>query len=481
MSVYVIGIGGTGSKIIESLIHVSAAGLIDAKETVNLFFVDADVANGNGNRTLQVKELYDNVKSIDGLDMHQTQVQYKKDKNGNDVYKWNILNNEINTLEKLFTNDFANGNAASKLFTVLYSGEELKEDLNKGFKGHPNIGSLVITKNINLEQDPWTSLFEDVNKEVNGGMVKIIVCGSVFGGTGAAGIPTISKILFDKFKPVNNVSIHGIIMLPYFSFKDLEDTGLKARSEKFIENTKYALEYYHNEKYYDYYQKLYLIGDEVLQECPVPAMGGDEQKNPALLPELIAALAIKDIIADNSSQKIVNYCNKYASAGQEDKDPWSGLPITLEDKNKLIQYLLYSLHYVNVYSPLFNSFINNREIPRSESWAINFFQNRRIDLFNNFNQEAIKNAEYFCSHFIRWMKDIFSADPYNNFINTSLFANTSNQIRHMNDLRDLLKTRLDRKICYDKVYKSVNSYKLVSDSKSVLGTFFDVLYRECKI
>ena len=51
MSIYVIGIGGTGAKCIEGIIQIASIGLF-GEETLNLLFVDADETNGNLSRAL---------------------------------------------------------------------------------------------------------------------------------------------------------------------------------------------------------------------------------------------------------------------------------------------------------------------------------------------------------------------------------------------------------------------------------------------
>lgn len=51
MSYYLIGIGGTGARCMESFIHLNGAGLLKDNQAVNLLYVDADVSCGNLTRT----------------------------------------------------------------------------------------------------------------------------------------------------------------------------------------------------------------------------------------------------------------------------------------------------------------------------------------------------------------------------------------------------------------------------------------------
>ena len=59
MGYYAIGIGGTGSKCLEALIHLAAAGMMpDKKEELYVLFVDPDKANGCLERAVKTLECY---------------------------------------------------------------------------------------------------------------------------------------------------------------------------------------------------------------------------------------------------------------------------------------------------------------------------------------------------------------------------------------------------------------------------------------
>ena len=64
MGYYAIGIGGTGAKCLESLIHLAAAGMMPDNDDLYILFVDPDDANGSldrANTTLNhYKAFHDN-------------------------------------------------------------------------------------------------------------------------------------------------------------------------------------------------------------------------------------------------------------------------------------------------------------------------------------------------------------------------------------------------------------------------------------
>lgn len=63
---FVLGIGGTGMRCIESLIHLCAMGMFDDTE-IHLLALDTDKNNGNFSRLKEVKEAYVNAKGIDSV------------------------------------------------------------------------------------------------------------------------------------------------------------------------------------------------------------------------------------------------------------------------------------------------------------------------------------------------------------------------------------------------------------------------------
>ena len=49
MTIYLIGIGGSGAKCVESVVHLASVGLF-SQEPIKVLFVDADESNGNVER-----------------------------------------------------------------------------------------------------------------------------------------------------------------------------------------------------------------------------------------------------------------------------------------------------------------------------------------------------------------------------------------------------------------------------------------------
>jgi hypothetical protein len=151
----------------------------------------------------------------------------------------------------------------------------------------------------------------------------VALAGSIFGGTGASGVPTIAKLLFHKFP---NAQISMFPLLPYFTYGKVSGAGsITADPSMFIANTKEALKYYHQRGYLEFCQAIYLMGDQ----CPAlmlkPAVGRRDQCNEPHYLELVAALGMAHFFKANQTPKSAN--NLYLTArGEELQMQWGDFP-----------------------------------------------------------------------------------------------------------------------------------------------------------
>jgi hypothetical protein len=188
MTLYVIGIGGTGSKCLEAITQLAAVGLF-FQEPIKLLFIDADETNGNLERSRSSLSIYQRNFNLMSGDKQQ--------------YAWLRTPLESYNVWSPFGNTSANKNlgaffnynnlkqksqALGNLFDVLYSKEEREANLDIGFRGRPAIGSGVMSR-IDLDslnEEPWSSIIGQIQADTGGGKsVKVFLCGSIFGGTGA--------------------------------------------------------------------------------------------------------------------------------------------------------------------------------------------------------------------------------------------------------------------------------------------------------
>ncbi len=173
------------------------------------------------------------------------------------------------------------------LVQTLFSKENLNSSLSVGFKGNPNIGTVVLNEMVNGSD--WYSAF--TRHCENGDRVFII--SSIFGGTGASGYPLIEKKIRDAagYPNVQRSVMGAVTVLPYFSLEDPTVSGSDIDSSSFFTKSKSALSYYENTVKSDY---LYYVGEQTLKANY--KNNEKEQKDAAHFVELVAATALFDFL-----------------------------------------------------------------------------------------------------------------------------------------------------------------------------------------
>lgn len=167
---------------------------------------------------------------------------------------------------------------------------ELYLNMQKGFKGNPNVGSLVF-HDIDTECNEFKMFLNTITNDD-----RIIVVGSLFGGTGSSGIPEIIHKIKNKLPEVKT---GAVLMMPYFA--PSPKNGGTIRKDIFNSKTKAALNYYkgsgllgskqNSQNKKGKINNSYFIGNQRPTIVPYHD-GGEDQKNPANIVEFIGALSI---------------------------------------------------------------------------------------------------------------------------------------------------------------------------------------------
>lgn len=398
MSCYIIGIGGTGHRVINSFIPLAAAGLIDA-EKVNILMIDAEDGNGNYALTedciynyMDVKESIGNSTTFFRTEL--VPVLYNKRKGFPGYLNWSPMAVEDSSgkkssskdyfLRRLFNYDYFDSNPRM-LMEFLYSSDEMEQQLDKGFYGHPSIGSAIMAKSIKSENPIWNSILECMKGEAANEEVKVMIVGSIFGGTGASGMPVVSTILKNYINS-SNLKLGGLLLLPYFKFKKNEsekEVGLKPDSEKFMAKTKSALLYYNSQNYLNIFDYIYTLGDDYEQMSEEEYnSGGAKQQNKANIVELYAALGIAHFLnRELSNRGRDEDKGLHLTTRMKDCDTskytWDGLKCMLGQdciRNSLSQLLRFSVVYSKSYYHGINFVLNHKKDYRGEPWYVSFFK-----------------------------------------------------------------------------------------------------------
>ena len=126
------------------------------------------------------------------------------------------------------------------LARILFSDINWGTMMDVGFKGNPNIGSVVLNQ-FTRSQD-----FVDFAANFQQGD-RIFIISSIFGGTGASGFPLLLKNLrgIDSKLPnadlIRNAPIGAITVLPYFNVESDADGRHIIDGSTFISKAKAAL------------------------------------------------------------------------------------------------------------------------------------------------------------------------------------------------------------------------------------------------
>src|SRR5665647_437482 len=102
---YLIGIGGTGARVIEAVVHLCAAGL--GPDELSMFMIDPDAGNGNLDRTKKLITEYKNCRSklqkTEECHLFKTDIKIPP---GEKEFVWEIFTNTNATLSDFinFTN-----------------------------------------------------------------------------------------------------------------------------------------------------------------------------------------------------------------------------------------------------------------------------------------------------------------------------------------------------------------------------------------
>ena len=250
MTTYVFFIGGTGARVLRSLTMLMASGVsINSGDRIVPIVVDYDLQNGDLVKALDLFNRYSYLNKIgefsDGeKGFFATPMDVKPystvDIKCKDTFK-NYIDLETIKLMSPSTAVFIESLYDNSPKTD--SRTELNLEMSVGFKGNPNIGSVVFNEyfqNSNYGFSEFKANFAEGDR--------VFIVGSIFGGTGSSGLPSLVK----KFRQtgghvgntlaLQNAPIGACIVLPYFDVKPSDTSAID--SQTFNSKAKAALTYY---------------------------------------------------------------------------------------------------------------------------------------------------------------------------------------------------------------------------------------------
>lgn len=287
---YIFGIGGTGARVLRSFTMMMATGVNIGMDEIVPIIIDPDASNADLTRTVALMNKYRDIRSeLSFAQGSETRFFRTEVTQILPNYTLHIQDTSNKTFQQFI--DLPSMDRASQaMMKMLFSDKNLSSSMDVGFKGNPNIGSVVLNQIVNSDDfRDFANNFEQDDK--------IFIVSSIFGGTGASGFPLLLKTLrtgkdFPNNDLINKAEIGAITVLPYFKLQ--ADINSEIDSSTFISKTKSALAYYENNiSTNNSINALYYLADDVSNTYDNHE-GGAAQKNDAHLIEFLAATAIAD-------------------------------------------------------------------------------------------------------------------------------------------------------------------------------------------
>lgn len=318
---FVLGIGGTGMRCIESLIHLCAMGMFDDTD-LYLLALDTDKNNGNFARLKAVKDAYLNTKSLDASSRTAGKDSFFT---ANLKYYEFSPNYEV---KSTFKDVFGYGDTQytdqrkTDLADLVFSKDVENFNLRHGYRAQTHLGSMMMYHSIveaakDHRPNQLQKYLQELISASQNGCPRVFILGSVFGGTGASSIPIIPQAISEAAAALSNGSADimksayfgSTLLTAYFNFKVPSETErneqkIIATSDKFAMNSQAAMMFYQDDATVKAtYQKFYMMGTPGLDWDPMQKTsdkvsktitGGEAQKNDSHYIELLAASAALD-------------------------------------------------------------------------------------------------------------------------------------------------------------------------------------------
>jgi len=316
---FIFAIGGTGSRVLRSLIHLLAAGVKPGTNNFDIVPIIIDPHHGCADlqRTALLLDWYKKIREISNPNgFFSTKICTLEELKAGDqdkqvdktVFTFKLKDGTINKFSDYI--GYSTMDPENKaLVELLFSGTskdnngdncdllDLKMDI--GFVGNPNVGSVVLNQIVDSAIfDTFTNNFQPNDDD------RIFIISSIFGGTGAAGFPCLLKNIREgKGNGSANLKVAkvgAVSVLPYFNLgKNLKSAISYA---DFIAKTKSALYYYEkNVTGNKSVNVMYYIGDRPKKEYDNDPGYNGQKGNLAHFVELASALAVINFLSMDAS------------------------------------------------------------------------------------------------------------------------------------------------------------------------------------
>ncbi|NYZ14575.1 hypothetical protein HL658_18655 [Azospirillum sp. RWY-5-1] len=427
---HLIGVGGSGAKSVAAFVHCCAAGLAPPSVTVSL--LDQDASNGNVSEASEListyRSLYQRLgknlpPSPERMTLFGSEIANPQNGTAPETPRvWLPLGATVTTMGEHFQYPRLRPEIKHLVSALLNQHEEIGLQLDRGFRGRPAVGAVVLSSL--GASHPLLDYLDRIANDA-GHQQRVFLAGSVFGGMGASGLPTVARTLRNlrsapgrggRRAAARNGSfnIGTALLLPYFEFPD-PPSGTAAAEEIAVTSaqipwsSRMALEYYHSQidgdGGSDIFDHLYLVGQQPLTSVDYFSTGSRDQRNPALLPEMLAALAGCHFFAAESipSGKIFRASHRDSQIGWEDLPRVWSVANAHEVRIGMAQLLRFAFAYRYAYFPCIHGDRSARTYGGFD-WYAKLIGRRGL---KGDDIDTAKELNRYCTLLLRWIADIF--------------------------------------------------------------------------
>lgn len=413
-------LGGTGARCGEIFVHMCANGYFTGRR-VNILYIDSDTDNGNANSMRELVRTYCACREKYMIKESPVPCFFKTEINLEEVNPVQGLNH-FSDLIHLEQTDREEIRATSALMHALYSDEECDMKISDGFFARPNVGSAVFAANMDKILKDFLTYVRNDQKDLK--KIKIFMIGSIFGGTGASSLPTISKYLKTKLygestdKLIGDkLKIGGSMLLPYFAFsrdnlKKKKDKGeVEIEAEKFSTKTKAALEYYKSidqEEHRKVFDALYILGHDGHDVRGMYETSGSAQKNLPHIVEFYSAISAVTFFENNEMNE-----GKFFAVVPTEKIEWGNMYKGTKCFFSFTIMMRFSLFLKSiVLEEMFerhNGQWNRRKNAANIPWYHDFIDGRSssTDLDLGDLGSRFYDISDYCNRYVEWFAELF--------------------------------------------------------------------------
>lgn len=422
---YIIAIGGSGSRCLAATVYLSAAGLFD--NHLHVAIIDPDQTNGNAEQTRKLISSYHALnsceqptrptdrrffvkRSLAAPAIFRPSINRKGETRDQYGYFWQDPNSPDRTFGDSV--DYVDASEPMKNFVKLfYEREDIEMPLGKGYRGRPNVGAVALISDLRRtvanSHNALGQMMESIRADLQAERpVRLFVFGSVFGGTGAAGIPSVPRLAEDTIAESHTTHHEkmrfGVAMLtPYFTFPaGTAVVGPAPNSSLQQVATQAALLHYgHNDPGY---QHVYVVGaPEMAPTNTKYSVGGESQDNDPHYVEAVASMGARDFFKRRDfarNERLMHYVDG-------DHVGWRTLPCQSEQDQKEVKRRIVAFAtFCSVYRHLLHDAVSDGKWLRRQAWYVDNFIRRAYTLETDI--DALNSLNQFCDGFLAWLEKV---------------------------------------------------------------------------